>query len=142
MGKLHRTVTVVLAALLAGHVASAGAQPALSPKNFQALGGEYSQQCADPGSLRADVGRRSLTLRYRGKSVTATGIVESKSHLGKSPPKDFTIALVSSVPDKGKLAFVIFDTPQGTELAVDADPKVLEAVGLLRLSALRFRRCG
>jgi hypothetical protein len=139
---LHPLVTIVCATLLASQVGGAVAQPALSAKNFQALGGEYSQQCADPGSLRADVGRQSLTLRYRGKSVTAHGIVESTSHLGRNPPKDFSIALVSSVPDTGKLAFIAFTTPQGTELAVDADPKVLEAVGLLRLSALRFRKCG
>lgn len=134
-------VSAALAALLAGTVAGAAAQPALSAKNYQALGGEYAQQCGDPASLRAVVERRTLALRYRGKSVAANGIVESTSHLGRNPPKDFTIALVSSVPDMGKLAFIVYATPQGTELAVDADPKVLEGVGLLRLSTLRFRRC-
>jgi hypothetical protein len=135
--------TPVIAAMLAGAALVAAAQVALAPKTLRALGGEYSQQCSDPASLRAFVEAKSLTLRYRGKSVSSAAPRETPSYFaaGKAPP-DFAAALVGEVTGAGRLAFVFLRPKGGTEMMIDAEPAVLERVGLLRLSQMRFRRCG
>lgn len=133
----------LIAAMLGGAALVVSAQVALAPKTLKALGGEYSQQCSDPASLRAFVEPKSLTLRYRGKSVSSAAPRESASYFaaGKAPP-DFATALVGDVAGAGRLAFVFLRPKGGTEMLVDAEPAVLERVGLLRLSQMRFRRCG
>lgn len=140
---MHRPALRLACLLFAfgGGSAAALAQTAMSAKTFKALGGEFSQQCSDPAALRAFIHHDGLTLRYRDKSVRGTKVLESRTHLGKNPPKDFSTALSSSVQDAGRLAFVFYTARGGLELAVDADGPVLERVGLLRISALRFRRC-
>jgi hypothetical protein len=133
----------ILAATLVLLASAATAQVALPPKTLKALGGEYSQQCSDPTSLRATVEPRTLTLRYRGKSVSSVAPRETATYFdaGKAPP-DFTRALVADVAGAGRLAFVFMQPKGGTEMLIDAEPAVLERVGLLRLSQMRFRRCG
>ena len=133
----------IAAALLATLACGAGAQTTLAPKTLKALGGEYSQQCSDPAALRAYVEQKSLTLRYRGKTVSSAAPRESISYFaaGKAPA-DFATALVGQVAGAGKLAFVFMRPKGGTEMLIDAEPAVLERVGLLRLSQMRFRRCG
>jgi hypothetical protein len=133
----------VVAAILATLTLGVSAQVALAPKTLKALGGEYSQQCSDPASLRAFVEAKTLTLRYRGKSVSSAAPRETASYFaaGKAPP-DFATALVGDVAGAGRLAFVFMRPKSGTEMLIDAEPGVLERVGLLRLSQLRFRRCG
>jgi hypothetical protein len=122
---------------------SPAADAPMTAKTFQGLGGEYSQQCSDPASLRAFVERDALTLRYRDKSASGTQVRESTTYAGSPAlPKPFSMALVSTVADAGKLAFVFYAAKDGNEMAIDADAAVLGRVGLLRLSALRFRKCG
>jgi hypothetical protein len=130
----------VAAFLLLG-AASVYSGPALSASTLGVLAGEYSQQCSDSAALRALVAKDSLSLRYGTKAVTGGALRETTAYFGNTPPPGFSRALLSTVPGAGKLAFVVYAPASGTELAIDAEPQVLERVGLLRLSALRFRKC-
>ncbi len=102
--------------------------------------GDYSGNCGDPASLRARISKEGLTLLRGSRSITGTFEGEDPSYLGASPPAAYATALKGQAGGVGSIVFVMYRYPSGPAVDIEADPAVLQRVGIQR-KTIRYKRC-
>lgn len=124
-------------ALVTGPAQSQGRLEADVLKNY---GGVYSADCGNPGMARLRVLADALVVEQGNQRIAGREVMAAYSYFGKSPPANYSVALLSQVPRADGLLFIVYQDRQGQYIQIDADPKVRAALGKTIVGA-RHDRC-
>ena len=130
-----RTTAIALA-LAASTGAHAAALDADTMRNF---GGRYAVDCAAPAGVVLRVEPDALVLDVRGRTITGAKVQASYSYFGQSPPPGFAVALQSELRDGKELVFLVHQGASGQRIELQADPKLMAALGAM--ATQKYRDC-
>ena len=130
-----RTTTLSLALAAAG-AAHAAALDADTMRNF---GGRYAVDCAVPGGVVLRVEPDALVIDVRGRTITGAKVLASYSFYGQNPPPGFAVALQSELRDGKDLVFLVHQGAGGQRIELQADAKLMAALGAM--AAQKYRDC-
>jgi hypothetical protein len=122
-----RTTAIALA--LAASGAANGA--ALDADTMRSFGGRYAVDCAAAGGVSLRVEPTALVIDVRGRTITGGNLQASYSFFGQSPPPGFAVALQSELRDGKELVFLVHQGASGQRIELQADPKLLAALGTM-----------
>ncbi len=117
----------------------AWSQGKLDADTMKRFGGTYMLDCANNASAKATVFADALVLLQGDKRVAGAKPESAVSYHGNNPPPGFETVLMSEAPG-GQLLFSIYQDKAGYYLNVDAEAKVMAAIGK-PFGQQKFRRC-
>jgi len=132
----QRAVAFVVVALAASGTAHAAALDADTLRNF---GGRYAVDCAAAGGIVLRVEPDALVIDVRGRTITGAKVQASYSYYGQSPPPGFAVALQSELRDGKELVFLVHQGASGQRIELQADPKLMAALGAM--ATQKYRDC-
>lgn len=133
--RLTRTTAMALAL-----AASTGAHAAaLDADTMRSFGGRYAVDCATPAGVVLRVESDALVLDVRGRTITGAKVQASYSYFGQSPPPGFAVALLSELRDGKELIFLVHQGASGQRIELQADPKLMAALGAM--ATQKYRDC-
>jgi hypothetical protein len=130
-----RTAAIALA-LAASDAAHGTALDADTMRNF---GGRYAIDCAAPGGVVLRVEPDALVIDVRGRTITGAKVQASYSFFGQSPPPGFAVALQSELRDGKELVFLVHQDASGQRVELQADAKLMAALGAM--ATQKYRDC-
>jgi hypothetical protein len=128
--------TVIALALAASGAAHAAALDADTMRNF---GGRYAVDCAAPTGVVLRVEPDALVIDVRGRTITGNKVQASYSFYGQNPPPGFAVALQSELRDGKELVFLVHQGTSGQRIELQADPKLMAALGAM--ATQKYRDC-
>lgn len=126
-------ISLVLVATGAAHGA------ALDADTVRSFGGRYAVDCAAPGGVSLRVEPGALVIDVRGRTITGGNLQASYSYFGQSPPPGFAVALLSELRGGKELVFLVGQDASGQHVTLQADPKLMAALGAM--AAQKYRDC-
>jgi hypothetical protein len=104
-------------------------------------GGSYAVDCRDAAALKLRVATEGLVIEVGSRRITGREVQTAFSYFGQSPPPEFQVALLGKVKGNIDLTFLVFRDKQGRYLQMQADPKLMSALGARADGETRFRDC-
>jgi len=132
-------VAIVAAAMLAAS-GTARAQATLDADTLSLFGGTYSTDCAKPDAPKLRAVAEMISVERGDQRLAGRNPQAAAAFFGRSPPRDFQIALIGEVRGGLQLLFLVFKDGRGQYVTIDGDPKVRQALGQALLAG-RYRRC-
>ena len=132
-----QSVGALAAALLAG----ASAHAEWNAESVRLYGGTYAADCANPAALRLRIDADALVVEKGSRSMTGAHPDPSYSFFGAQSPPDFQVALMSQVRTGAEITFLVYRGSAGRYLELQADPKVLAALGVRANDRTRYGDC-
>ena len=129
--------TTAIALVLAASGTAHGA--ALDADTMRNFGGRYAIDCAAAGGVALRVEPDALVIDVRGRTITGGKVQASYSFFGQSPPPGFAVALQSELRDGKELVFLVHQDASGQRIELQADPKLMAALGAM--AAQKYRDC-
>jgi hypothetical protein len=137
--RIHRFAARAAAAVFAA-VLPGASHAALDAEAMKQFGGTYSPECRNPAAPRATVSADTLTVVNQKTRITGGNVQTSYAYFGRSEPAGYQVALMSEVPGRGQLIFIVFTDKAGRYVTLSGEPKVTAALGKA-LTTQRFRLC-
>ena len=122
-----RTPTISLLLAAAGAAQAAG----LDAVMMREYGGRYAVDCAAAGGVVLRVEPEALVIDVRGRTISGRKVQAAHSYFGQSPPPGFAVAIQSELRDGKELVFLVYRDGTGQRVQLDADPKLMAALGAM-----------
>jgi len=111
------------------------------PNNIAQYTGRWSANCADNAAAALQVRQDSLIAESGKRRVVAREPQTAYSFFGNSPPPEgFDVALMSDTGKAGAMTFLVYRSPRGQYITLDADKPVAGQLGPEMLKQ-RYWRC-
>ena len=129
-----------IASIVAAFMAISAHGAALDADTMRSFGGRYAVDCAaTAGGVSLRVEPDTLVIDVRGKTISGGRVQASYSYFGQSPPPGFAVALQSELRDGKELVFLVHRDASGQRIELQADPKLMAALGAM--ATQKYRDC-
>jgi hypothetical protein len=128
-----------IAFVVAAGAAFAAHGAGLDADTMRNFGGRYAVDCAVAGGFSLRIEPTALVLDVRGRTITGSKVQASYSYFGQSPPPGFAVALQSELRDGKELVFLVHQDANGQRVELQADAKLMAALGAM--ATQKYRDC-